>query len=125
MQTTATVRPVALDRGLAGRVLDHGYALTIHKAQGLTVERALLWADPGLYREAAYVGLARAREATHVYVPPTFDPIDDRDCGAPGRSQDRSGAVTLRLGQTPQLSPLVANGSSCDCCSCLARNPQV
>lgn len=83
--TTPTGGPVALDRHMAGRVLDHGYALTIHKAQGITVERALLWADPGLYRQAAYVGLSRAREATHVYVPPTFDPVDDLDCGASSR----------------------------------------
>lgn len=95
--TTATGRPVPLDRVTVGRALDHGYALTIHKAQGLTVERALLWADPGLYREAGYVGLSRAREATHIYAPPTFDPVDDLDCGAPGRSRDRLGAETLRL----------------------------
>lgn len=95
--TKATGRPVALDRLTAGRVLDHGYALTIHKAQGVTVQRAVLWADPGLYREAGYVGLSRAREATHVYVPPAFDPVDDLDCGAPSRSQDRSSARTLSL----------------------------
>lgn len=104
--TTATGRPVALDRLMAGRVLDHGYALTIHKAQGITVERALLWADPGLYREAGYVGLSRAREATHVYVPTAFDPVDDLDCGAPSRSQDRSSARTLSLvSATSSTSP--------------------
>jgi conjugative relaxase-like TrwC/TraI family protein len=91
-------RRLELPRSLLGHdVLDHGYALTIHKAQGLTVDRALLWADPGLYREAGYVGLSRAREATHVYVPPAFDPIDDLDCGAPRRNEDRSGAEALRL----------------------------
>jgi conjugative relaxase-like TrwC/TraI family protein len=95
--TTATGRPVPLDRGTVGRALDHGYALTIHKAQGLTVERALLWADPGLYREAGYVGLSRARQATHLYVPPAFDPADDLDCGAAPRSADRSGARDLGL----------------------------
>ena len=35
--TTATGRPVPLDRVTVGRALDHGYALTIYKAQGLTV----------------------------------------------------------------------------------------
>ena len=95
--TIATGRPVALDRLMAGRLLDHGYALTIHKAQGITVERALLWADPGLYREAGYVGLSRAREATHIYAPPAFDPLEDLDCVAPSRSKDRSSARTLSL----------------------------
>lgn len=63
--TTATGRPVPLDRCSVGRALDHGYALTIHKAQGLTVERALLWASPGLYREAGTsVCRARGRQRT-------------------------------------------------------------
>ncbi|PZS04544.1 MAG: hypothetical protein DLM56_05955 [Pseudonocardiales bacterium] len=96
--TTGEGRRLELPRSLLGHdVLDHGYAMTIHKAQGLTVDRALLWADPGLYREAGYVGLSRAREATHVYVAPTFEPADDLDCGAPSRSEDRSGARELRL----------------------------
>lgn len=95
--TTGEGRPVELHRSLlAHDVLDHGYALTIHKAQGLTVDRALLWADPGLYREAGYVGLSRAREATHVYVAPAFEPADDLDCGAPNRTAP-SGARELRL----------------------------
>lgn len=95
--TTSNGRPISLDLFTAGHFLDHGYALTIHKAQGVTVEHALLWADPGLYREAGYVGLSRAREATHVYTPPAFDPVHDLDCGAPSRSQERTGAGNLRL----------------------------
>lgn len=43
------------------------------------------------------MGLSRAREATHVYVAPTFEPADDDDCRAPSRSEDRSGARDLRL----------------------------
>ena len=95
--TTATGRSAALDRLTAGRVLDHGYALTIHKAQDVTVERALLWADPGLNREAGYVGLFRAREATHAYATPAFDPLDDLDCGAPSRFQGSSGRRAFSL----------------------------
>jgi len=32
--------------------LDHGYAMTIHKAQGLTADEALVLATDDLYREA-------------------------------------------------------------------------
>lgn len=58
-------REVAASRTqlLAG-VLDHGYALTIHQAQGITVDRALLLGNASLYREAGYVGLSRARQRT-------------------------------------------------------------
>ncbi|MBG0792018.1 Ti-type conjugative transfer relaxase TraA, partial [Methylocystis sp. H62] len=42
--------------------IDHGYAATIHKAQGMTVDRAYVIATPGLDSHAAYVALSRHRE---------------------------------------------------------------
>ena len=36
--------------------IDHGYAVTIHKAQGATVERAFVLASGGMDRHLAYVG---------------------------------------------------------------------
>ena len=53
----------------AGRHLDHGYAMTCHKAQGATVETALLYGAGTLGREAGYVALSRGRAANHLYVP--------------------------------------------------------
>ena len=44
------------------RDLDHGYAATIHKAQGMTVDRAHMLATPGLDRHGAYVGMSRHRD---------------------------------------------------------------
>ena len=52
---------------LARDRLDHGYATTVHRAQGATAARAHLLADGG-GRELAYVGMSRARETAHVYV---------------------------------------------------------
>jgi conjugative relaxase-like TrwC/TraI family protein len=49
--------------------LGHGYALTVHKAQGLTVERAYVLASQSLTKEAGYVALSRAREASELFVP--------------------------------------------------------
>jgi len=37
--------------------LDHGCALTVHQAQGLTCQRAMLLSSDALNREAGYVGL--------------------------------------------------------------------
>lgn len=42
--------------------VDHGYAVTIHKAQGVTVDQAYLLATPGMDRSLAYVGMTRHRE---------------------------------------------------------------
>jgi len=51
-----------------------GYALTIHKAQGVTVDRAVLVADQGLTAEALYVGMTRGRHDNTVLV--ITDPLD-------------------------------------------------
>ncbi len=48
--------------------LTHGYASTVHKAQGATVDSTLLLVDDQSYREAAYTGLSRGRMANRVYV---------------------------------------------------------
>ena len=53
---------------LQAGVLDHGYALTVHQAQGLTVDRVFLLGDTGLYREAGYVGLSRARHRSELHL---------------------------------------------------------
>lgn len=42
--------------------VDHGYAATIHKTQGVTVDRVYVLATPGLDRHAAYVALSRHRD---------------------------------------------------------------
>ena len=61
----ATCRPRYLEDGH----LAHGYALTVHKAQGLTVERAFVLADESLTQEAGYVAMSRARSGTELFVP--------------------------------------------------------
>ncbi|AMU96161.1 conjugal transfer protein TraA [Sphingopyxis terrae subsp. terrae NBRC 15098] len=47
--------------------VDHGYAATIHKAQGMTVDRVQLLATPGMDRHGAYVAMSRHREAIDVH----------------------------------------------------------
>ena len=48
--------------------LDHGYAATVHKVQGATVERSFMLATPGMDRHLAYVGMTRHREGVEVFV---------------------------------------------------------
>jgi hypothetical protein len=45
----------------------HGYAVTIHKSQGATVDRVYALVDPRMDRNTAYVALTRHRDEVHVY----------------------------------------------------------
>ncbi|WP_343764182.1 Ti-type conjugative transfer relaxase TraA [Sphingomonas molluscorum] len=47
--------------------VDHGYAATIHKSQGVTVDRAHVLATPGMDRHGAYVALSRHREGVQLH----------------------------------------------------------
>ncbi|MBB5707673.1 Ti-type conjugative transfer relaxase TraA [Sphingopyxis panaciterrulae] len=49
------------------RDLDHGYAATIHKAQGMTVDRTHVLATPGMDRHGAYVALSRHRDGVQLH----------------------------------------------------------
>jgi Ti-type conjugative transfer relaxase TraA len=42
--------------------IDHGYAATIHKAQGMTVDRIHVLATPGMDAHSSYVALSRHRD---------------------------------------------------------------
>jgi ATP-dependent exoDNAse (exonuclease V) alpha subunit len=52
---------------LATGLVQPGYALTCHRAQGSTVDIGLLLAGAGLSREAGYVGMSRGRHANYLY----------------------------------------------------------
>ncbi|MCU6455976.1 Ti-type conjugative transfer relaxase TraA [Sphingomonas sp. A2-49] len=47
--------------------VDHGYAATFHKSQGVTVDRAHVLATPGMDRHSAYVGMSRHREDVQLH----------------------------------------------------------
>jgi Ti-type conjugative transfer relaxase TraA len=47
--------------------LDHGYAATIHKAQGLTVDRTHVLATPGMDAHGTYVTLSRHRDGVDLH----------------------------------------------------------
>jgi hypothetical protein len=96
--------------------LDHAYALTVHKAQGLTVDVTLFYGTAALSREAGYVGLSRGRRANHLYT--TLAADDTNRCGPHAQRLDdpdlrtvlshrlaRSGAQHLALTRAPSLHP--------------------
>lgn len=55
--------------------LQHGYARTVHKTQGLTCEVALLLGDDTLYAELGYTGLTRGSDENHLYAV-AFEPSE-------------------------------------------------
>ncbi len=89
----------ALDR------LDHGYAVTVHRAQGATVDIAHRFEDGG-GRELAYVSMSRARQRStvHVVADNLDQAVDDlrRDW-----AQERRPRWAIDTG-TPTTDPLAA-----------------
>jgi len=53
--------------------LQHGYAMTVHKAQGMTCDDTFFLGDEGLYNELAYTGMSRGRNTNRLY---TVRPVD-------------------------------------------------
>jgi Ti-type conjugative transfer relaxase TraA len=49
--------------------VDHGYAATVHKNQGVTVDHAYVLASPSMERHLAYVALSRHRHSVTLYAP--------------------------------------------------------
>ena len=47
--------------------IDHGYAATIHKAQGMTVDRVHVLATPGMDAHCSYVALSRHRDGMELH----------------------------------------------------------
>ena len=49
------------------RALDHGYATTIHKSQGATVDRSYVLASPSMDRHLSYVAMTRHTESVQMH----------------------------------------------------------
>lgn len=104
-----TTTTVPADYIAAGH-LTHGYASTIHKAQGATVDQAFILADDTLSQESGYTALTRGREANRVYLVQPERSEHQRDVEDPldllthslGRSAAKTAALD-RLGPAPDI----------------------
>lgn len=110
---------------LARGHVDHAYAMTIHKSQGLTCDRAFVLADEQLHAEAGYTALTRGRHENHLYVVGDESEIDhhgsaDRDEPIDGvrralRASEAEELATDLLargfGRTPARGPDVGHGA--------------
>lgn len=73
--------------------LEYGYAATIHKAQGATVERTFVLATPGMDRHLAYVAMTRHREQAEIYA--SQDDFRDFEALKDRLSRERLKDITL------------------------------
>ena len=107
-----TGREVEVPSGyLDGGHLAHAYAITGHKAQGMTVDRCYVLGDEAVYREWGYVALSRGREHNCFYIVAADDQealdlgqvrLDPADPVARvRRALERSGAKDLALDTGP------------------------
>jgi hypothetical protein len=67
--------------------IDHGYAATIHKAQGMTVDRACVLATPGMDAHGSYVALSRHRDGMDLHYGQDDFASPDRLVGALSRDR--------------------------------------
>ncbi len=58
--------------------LTHGYATTIHKAQGATVDRCLVLLDETTAREHAYTAMSRGRRGNDVFIAENDHRVEER-----------------------------------------------
>ena len=68
--------------------IDHGYAATIHKAQGMTVDRTHVLATPGMDAHSSYVALSRHRDGVELHY--GRDDFADQDRLVRTLSRDRA-----------------------------------
>jgi conjugative relaxase-like TrwC/TraI family protein len=100
-RTTNRVTEVPASYLSAGHV-DHAYALTIHRAQGMTTGRTLLLADDRLYRQSLYTALSRGRDRNDLYL------VQDDDGDDP---TERHGAKSAASVEERLLRSMSRDGS--------------
>jgi conjugative relaxase-like TrwC/TraI family protein len=83
--------------------IDHAYAMTVHKSQGLTCDRAFVLGSPDLYAEVGYTALSRGRYENRLYVTVTEPDVDHHGAVHDGEPMDDIRAALARS-QRDQLA---------------------
>lgn len=123
--TLATVRQVAEDRLVAVpdgstravsvpmgdyRAVDHGYATTIHKTQGATVDRSFVLASNRMDRHLTYVAMTRHRDSVELHA--GVDAFLPRTAGRIGGRVLPANAASLGPTEAWVMGRLVAHGAA-------------
>jgi len=80
--------------------VEHGYAATFHKGQGINVDRSYVLASNYMDRHAAYVGMTRHRESADIFY--SREAFKDEKAFAQALSRDRSKDLSLDYSKNPK-----------------------
>jgi hypothetical protein len=105
-------RPVGFDVKDYAHI-DHGYAATVHKSQGVTVDRTHVLASSHMDRHAAYVGLSRHRERVDLHW--SEDQVGSRErlTRVLGRERLKDTSLDYGFGRT-EAEPEIRSESAAD-----------
>lgn len=84
--------------------LTHGYATTIHKAQGATVDRCFVLLDDTTAREHAYTALSRGRHSNDLFVVAEDHRVEERHATEVERDPLEGLRATVRRSGSKQLA---------------------
>jgi len=84
---------VALPQNYVEDFTSLGYALTVFRAQGVTVDHAFVLGDESLFQEAAYTAMSRGRLTNHLYAT-TADELRS-EIGHEARDERRDAMASL------------------------------
>lgn len=98
---SVTIRPpgarfgnsIVLPADYVAKHVDLGYAVTAHRAQGITTDTAHVLVEPTATRENLYVAMTRGRESNQAYV--ILDRLDDHATAHPGDNPDATARTVL------------------------------
>jgi hypothetical protein len=100
---------VTVDQAHYGNV-DYGYAATVHKSQGATVDRVHVLASPTMDAQLAYVAMTRHRENVILYA--GQDDFADTDALTKKLARDRMKESTLAYEHSPDYRVAAAEFAS-------------
>ena len=117
-QVSAQAMTVEIDDGRSVRFdlkdynrIDHGYAATIHKAQGMTVDRTHVLATPGMDAHGSYVALSRHRDGMELHH--GRDDFANPDRLTRTLSRDRAKDMASDYEQREYFAPKIQSGAFC------------
>ena len=90
-------RTVTLPADYVAHHVQLGYAATIHRAQGATVDTAHVIAAPGMTREALYVALTRGRTTNTAYAITSQEPPGNVDHLGPAQPRDTAVGALAKI----------------------------